>query len=60
MAYFYQHSEGNIIRKPEIVVDMAGGPFEYFFGPFVKSWWTESDFLQPLPIQTRENNHAER
>ncbi len=50
MAYFYQHSEGQIIQKPDRVVDMGGGPFEYFSGPFCKSWWIESDWLQPLPV----------
>lgn len=48
MTYFYRHSEGAIIEKPDIVVKAGGGPYEYFHGPFVREWWFESDLLQPL------------
>lgn len=48
MPYFYEHSEGGIIEKPDIVVHAAGGPRAYFEGPFVKNWWHESDLLRPL------------
>jgi hypothetical protein len=47
MPYFYQHSEGSIIEKPAVVVHAAGGPGDYFTGPFVKAWWFESDLLRP-------------
>jgi len=36
--YEYIHVNGSTIRKPAIVVDMGGGPEEYFNSPFVKSW----------------------
>jgi hypothetical protein len=39
MPYFYEHTNGEIIKKPQIVVQMAGGPHEYFNSPFVKRWW---------------------
>lgn len=48
MAYFYEHTNGQIISKPDMVVDMGGGPAAYFQGPFVRSWWNESDLLQPI------------
>lgn len=48
MAYFYLHSEGHIIEKPDIVVDRGGGPQEYFAGPFVGEWWHENDLLRPI------------
>lgn len=54
MSYFYEHSNGQIIRKPDIVVEMGGGAPAYFTGPFVKSWWVESDLLQPLKDDKRE------
>lgn len=46
-TYFYEHADGSIHQKPSIVVDMAGGPREYFTGPFIKRWWVEiqEDFL---------------
>ena len=39
--YFYEHIDGSIISKPDRVVEMGGGPNEYFTGPFVKRWWWE-------------------
>lgn len=46
MPYFYEHTSGSIIEKPARVVDPVGA-FDYFDSPFVKSWWFESDLLQP-------------
>ncbi len=43
MTYFYEHSNGEVIRKPDIVVDMGGGPADYFDSPMVKRWWHEPD-----------------
>lgn len=43
MAYFYEHINGTVHRKPDVVVDMGGGPREYFSGPFVKRWWHEDE-----------------
>ena len=37
--YFYQHTNGSIIQKPDIVVHMGGGPEEYFDSPFVERYW---------------------
>lgn len=53
MPYFYQHSEGQIIEKPAIVVDSMG-PWDYFSGPFVRDWWFENDLLRPLNTQAPE------
>ena len=39
--YFYEHVDGTIHRKPDLVVEMGGGPHEYFDSPFVKRWWHE-------------------
>lgn len=36
--YEYEHVNGTKHRKPAFVVDMGGGPSEYFNSPFVKSW----------------------
>jgi hypothetical protein len=41
--YYYEHIDGSIISKPDIVVNMGGGPSEYFTGPFVKRWWHEKE-----------------
>lgn len=48
MAYFYQHANGAIIEKPDLVVESGGGPRAYFTGPFVRCWWQESDLLRPI------------
>lgn len=48
MAYFYEHANGQIIEKPDIVVDRGGGPRAYFTGPFVRQWWHENDLLRPI------------
>ena len=48
MAYFYEHTNGSIIEKPDIVVEASGGPHSYFQGPFVRVWWHESDLLRPV------------
>ena len=42
-AYFYEHVNGEIIRRPAIVVEMGGGPGDYFNSPFVRKWWREGD-----------------
>lgn len=42
-GYYYEHTNGEIIFKPKIVVDMGGGPSEYFNSPFVKKWWEVKD-----------------
>lgn len=47
--YCYQHTNGHVITKPDLVVETAGGPASYFTGPFVRHWWRESDHLQPIP-----------
>lgn len=41
MTYYYEHVNGTVHRKPDIVVDMGGGPHSYFSGPYVKRWWYE-------------------
>lgn len=39
--YYYEHTDGSIHRKPAIVVEMGGGPRDYFDSPFVKRWWRQ-------------------
>jgi hypothetical protein len=46
--YYYEHENGSIIRKPAIVVDSGGGPWQYFSGPFVRRWWTADDWPEDL------------
>ena len=42
--YFYEHTNGQIIQKPDVVADGPGsGPHEYFQGPMVRRWWHEDD-----------------
>lgn len=41
--YYYEHVDGETIPKPDIVVDMAGGPLEYFNSPFVARWWHKAN-----------------
>lgn len=41
--YVYEHVNGTIHRKPALVVDSGGGPWEYFNSPFVKKWWREKE-----------------
>jgi len=38
-GYYYLHTNGEVIYKPFIVVDMGGGPNDYFNSPFVVKWW---------------------
>lgn len=41
--YYYKHTNGKIIQKPDVVVDsMPGGPLVYFDSPFVLEWWYEN------------------
>lgn len=47
-AYYYLHANGEIIRKPAIVVDPVG-PREYFSGPFVQKWWHASEWPDDIP-----------
>ncbi len=41
--YHYEHTNGQKIPVPEVVVDMAGGPKPYFESPYVKRWWKTDD-----------------
>lgn len=41
--YYYKHINGTIHKKPDIVVDMGGGPNSYFKSPFVQRWWYEDN-----------------
>lgn len=51
MTYYYEHTNGKIISKPDIVVDMSGGPDIYFHSDFVKRWWHEDENkLKPCPF----------
>lgn len=47
-TYYYLHSNGELIRKPAIVVESAG-VIDYFNSPFVRKWWvatTDRDIKQ--------------
>ena len=46
-GYIYEHINGTRIRTPFLVVNMGGGPREYFAGPMVRQWWREGD--EPPP-----------
>lgn len=37
--YVYIHTNGTSHSRPDIVIDMAGGPSEYFEGPFIANWF---------------------
>ena len=39
MTYAYRHTNGQIITKPDFVVDAGGGPHAYFDSPFCEEWW---------------------
>ena len=41
--YFYKHTNGDIIRQVDIVVDADGGPGIYYDSPFVVEWWHVED-----------------
>lgn len=58
MPYFYLHSEGAVIEKPDRVVNFGGGPHDYFNSPFCRAWWHESDLLRPLatPVPPQPSN----
>lgn len=54
--YYYEHVNGTIHTKPDIVVDMGGGPGEYFAGPFVKKWWhLKDEEIENVRIQDKHN-----
>jgi hypothetical protein len=48
--YYYEHTNGTVHRKPAIVVDMGGGPREYFASPYVQRWWREGDEPRPITV----------
>lgn len=54
--YYYLHVNGEVIYKPNVVVDMGGGPEMYFEGPFVQKWWkiTDLDDLDRMVDDLRE------
>jgi len=54
MTYIYEHTNGEIIYKPDIVVDMAGGPITYFDSPFVKRWWRKEEEKTELHDSSEE------
>lgn len=41
--YYYEHVEGQILKKPDIVCESGTTPCEYFASPFVKRWWYVND-----------------
>ena len=52
--YFYEHENGEIIQKPDIVVGSM--PDTYFDSPFVKRWWWESDApVKPVDFEFDES-----
>ena len=42
-GYYYQHIDGTVHYKPFIVVEMGGGPIDYFNSPFVLKYWKVND-----------------
>lgn len=41
MSYFYEHTNGKIFFKPDIVVEHGTTPEEYFESDFVVRYWKE-------------------
>ena len=56
MTYYYKHTNGEVIAKPDIVVDMGGGPHMYFNSPFVENWWYNQLAPDELLMQEKEIN----
>lgn len=45
--YHYEYIDGTKASKPDICIDMAGGPRVYFDSPFVRMWQHVSDEQKP-------------
>jgi len=43
MMYYYEHTNGTIIEKPDYVVDTWGPPEEYFNSSKCVRWWYEGE-----------------
>ena len=41
MSYFYRHTNGKVIFKPDFVCESGITPHEYFDSDFVEFWWYE-------------------
>lgn len=41
--YYYEHTNGTIIEKPDYVVDTWGPAEEYFNSPYCVKWWHVKD-----------------
>ncbi len=41
--YYYEHTNGTVIEKPDYVVDTWGPPEEYFNSPLCVRWWHETE-----------------
>ena len=41
--YYYEHTNGKTIEKPDYVVDNWGTPKEYFDSPYCVRWWHETE-----------------
>lgn len=39
IMYVYIHTNGTAHTRPDIVIEMAGGPQEYFAGPYIADWF---------------------
>ena len=51
--YYYEHTDGLVHQKPDRVVEMGGGPGDYFDSPFCKRWWHEDDKRPAQPPAPR-------
>ena len=59
MSYFYLHTNGTVIHKPDIVVDPVG-PANYFDSPFCQLWWHEKgDHKDPQTIKDNGDGSLE-
>lgn len=43
--YMYEHINGTLHKKNFMIVEMGGGPYDYFNSPFVKSWKLVSEVV---------------
>jgi len=57
--YFYEHTNGEIIRKPDAVVEPIGAE-RYFASPFVVKYWHEEDDKSEGLTESKQLKKAEK
>lgn len=61
-GYYYLHENSQIIWRPYSVVDAAGGPEKYFFGPYVVRWWKvdNKNEWRKMVVEAKEVDNGSR